>query len=338
MSKSKIEWTDWTDNPIGVIDSMSNYCVKVSPACKNCYAESMSRRLAAMSGVPFHPYQVSNNRPGMELREKVLERWPRMKKSRKIFVGSMTDLFGGWVSPNWIFRIFDAMMESPRQTFQLLTKRPENMRSLVNAYCKDRGMREIPNHIWLGITAESQEWYDKRMIHLLETKAHTRWVSIEPMLGPIDLRLSYNFDIAWVVVGGEQAPAEKCRPMHPDWVRSIHDQCALADVAFFFKQWGNWQPTDKPKTTTGPYRYCWFDRTQMGGDMPKLFRPESHDVVKLSLDLVLRSNHQWFKWGKKENALLDGNEYREFPRWLTSINCERTFTLLGLGREEQIYK
>lgn len=339
MSNSKIEWTDWTDNPIGLKGSMANYCVKVSPACKNCYAESMSRRLSAMGEDPmFYPYKVMDAPPEMELRRKVIDGWARMKKPRKIFVGSMTDIFADWVPDAWLIEIFDAMCAARRQTFQVLTKRALRMRLFINEYCKDKGLIAIPPHIWVGVTVESQENYENRIQHLLGARVSIRWLSIEPLLGPINMRLNeaVEFDVSgfinksvgqmlhWVVVGGESASVEKCRPMHPEWARYIRDQCQTEGIPFFFKQSGSWTPLSKrPDKMAGKNQYCFIKHVDTHRkDIPEFHRPETSFIATV-LSICMDSRDQWFQWSKNKWDKLDGIEYKNFPFVITINNSFR---------------
>jgi protein gp37 len=212
-NNSKIEWTEATWNP-------TTGCTKVSTGCKFCYAEVMARRLKAM-GQPKYA-----NGFNLTLHEELLEQPLRWKKPRRIFVNSMSDLFHMDVPDEYIGRVFDAMNNANWHTYQVLTKRAERLADLS---------RRFPSgpHIWMGVSVESagHTW---RIEHLRQTHAHTRFLSLEPLLGPLnDLNLT---DIDWVIVGGESGP--KARPMDPDWARSIRDQCVSAQVPFFFKQWG----------------------------------------------------------------------------------------------------
>jgi protein gp37 len=180
----------------------------------------MARRLKAM-GQPKYA-----NGFNLTLHEELLEQPLRWKKPRRIFVNSMSDLFHMDVPDEYIGRVFDAMNNANWHTYQVLTKRAERLADLS---------RRFPSgpHIWMGVSVESagHTW---RIEHLRQTHAHTRFLSLEPLLGPLnDLNLT---DIDWVIVGGESGP--KARPMDPDWARSIRDQCVSAQVPFFFKQWG----------------------------------------------------------------------------------------------------
>jgi protein gp37 len=212
--KSSIEWTQATWNPL-------TGCSKVSPGCKNCYAERMSIRLKAMGQL--------NYSSGFDLRlhERSLDIPLHWKKPLNIFVNSMSDLFHEDVPIDFIKRVFDVMNSVQRHRFQVLTKRSERLLDLNPI------LNWAPN-IWMGVSVENQDYY-YRIDHLRRTSASVKFLSIEPMLGPLDdLDLS---GIDWVIVGGESGPG--ARPMNPLWVASVRDQCLSTGVPFFFKQlWG----------------------------------------------------------------------------------------------------
>lgn len=271
-----IEWTDATWNPV-------SGCTKVSPGCDNCYAETLAERFR---GTPGHYFEHGFD---MHLREDKLMLPLRWRKPRRIFVNSMSDLFHDQVPDEYIARVFAVMAYAHRHTFQLLTKRHARMRSLLSSesfvelfdreFCKlpdwaercpdpgDAGhLMDGPlRNVWLGVSAENQQWADIRIPALLDTPAAVRFISAEPLLGPIDLRGVGGRDVLtgvgnrvamstlrsprktyvatppcldWVIVGGESGRG--ARPMHPDWARSLRDQCQDAGVAFHFKQRGEW--------------------------------------------------------------------------------------------------
>ncbi len=276
--KSSIEWTDATWNPV-------TGCTEVSPGCDNCYAKTFAER---WRGTPGHHFEQGFD---VVLRPERLDQPLRWKKPRRVFVNSMSDLFHEAIPDEFIGEVFGRMGCAPQHTFQVLTKRHGRMRSLLRRWsdhstkgctCPQdercsvpvdvkHGSWPLPN-VWLGVSVENQQWADIRIPVLLETPAAVRWLSCEPLLGPVDLhavpglngqyghagrhngigtpecpRMSHHhhdercrFPIDWVVVGGESGPG--ARPMHPDWARSLRDQCAAASVPFFFKQWGNWAP------------------------------------------------------------------------------------------------
>ena len=284
-----IEWADETWNPvIG--------CSPASSGCANCYAERMAARLAVM--LPDHQYHMVTDYVSEERDEKdkfsgwngrtafvesALEKPLRSWRSKRIFVCSMGDLFHETVPLEWIDRVFAVMAMCPQHTFMILTKRPERMaeyfqgigrlpvdcdrdmtlfdgwRGLYGSRLNDRPSWPMLN-VWLGTTAENQEQANKRIPELLKCPAAVRFLSVEPMLGPVDLETcfwkarhgckTYPFNlplehrtkvinvIDWVICGGESGPG--ARPMHPIWVRDLRDQCKAAAVPFMFKQWGEW--------------------------------------------------------------------------------------------------
>jgi len=212
-SNSSIEWTESTWNPL-------TGCDKVSPGCKHCYAERMAVRLQAMG--------QRNYARGFELavHEQALELPLRWKKPQTIFVNSMSDLFHKDVPVEFIHRVFDVMRRACWHQFQILTKRSERLLQLAPT------LPWMP-HIWMGVSVENQD-YAFRIDQLRRTGALVKFLSLEPLLGPLpglDLR-----HIDWVIVGGESGP--RARPMDPAWVVEIRKQCQKANVPFFFKQWG----------------------------------------------------------------------------------------------------
>jgi len=216
MASSQIEWTDSTWNPV-------TGCTKVSPGCKNCYAERMANRLRAM-GQP-------NYKNGFELtlHEHVVERPLSWKKPQVIFVNSMSDLFHEEVPAEFIFRLFNVMEKAHWHHFQILTKRAERLEALSHEL-------PWPKNIWMGVSVEDQT-HTSRINHLRRTPAAIKFLSVEPLLGPIkDLNLD---GIQWVIVGGESGP--RARPLEEAWVVNIRDLCVDGGVPFFFKQWGGFQ-------------------------------------------------------------------------------------------------
>ena len=213
---SAIEWTDATWNPV-------RGCTKISPGCKHCYAETFAERFR---GVPGHPFEQ-----GFDLRliPAALELPLRWRGSRRIFVNSMSDLFHDDVPAEFIGRIFDVIRRAEQHQFQILTKRSERLAEICSAMT-------LPANAWLGVSVENQE-YTTRIDDLRSVKAAVRFLSIEPLLGPIENLILTG--IHWVIVGGESGPG--ARPMDPAWVRAIRDQCVDAGVPFFFKQWGGVQ-------------------------------------------------------------------------------------------------
>ena len=212
---SEIEWTDATWNP-------TTGCQKVSAGCDHCYAERFAER---WRGVPGNYFSTGFD---LTLRPNMLSRPSQWKAPRRIFVNSMSDLFHIDVPDAYVDKVFNVMEEVDRHTYQLLTKRPERMRR----YLSKRYSRSVPRHIWLGVSVESNA-YAWRARMLRDIDVPIRFLSLEPLLGPVD---EVDFSgISWVIVGGESGPGR--RYMDPTWVRSVRDRCELEGVAFFFKQW-----------------------------------------------------------------------------------------------------
>lgn len=210
---SRIEWTEATWNPV-------TGCTKISPGCKNCYAERMARRLQAM-GVPQY-----KNGFRLSLHPETLDLPLRCRKPTMFFVNSMSDLFHKSVPLAFIQQVFEVMESTPQHTFQVLTKRPE----IVGRHADQLPW---PKNVWLGTSVET-EVYTHRITSLAGIPACIRFLSLEPLLGPIP-RLPLD-GIHWVIVGGESGPG--ARPMQKEWVVSVRDQCIARGVPFFFKQWG----------------------------------------------------------------------------------------------------
>jgi protein gp37 len=293
VGRTKIEWCTDSWNPIrarGVAGKIGWHCEHVSEGCRFCYAEAINRRLG--TGLEYKP----GYRDALEifLDEKTLLQPLKWKKPRRVFVCSMTDLFADFVSDEMIDRIFAVMALCPQHQFQVLTKRSARMRaycSTIQKYGRWLSMEDValqlgrdprgadndgfdwlahkeflPN-VWLGVSCEDQKRADERIPDLLQTPAAIRFVSLEPLLGPIDLKRCGSIErpergvvqkvnplsgffapdafvprLDWVIAGGESGP--NARPMHPDSARSIRDQCEAAGVPFFFKQWGEWADAD----------------------------------------------------------------------------------------------
>lgn len=230
-NNSSIEWTEATWNPVVG-------CTIISPGCTNCYAMRMARRLEAM-GQPKYAgtTRMSGGRPKwngtIRLDEKSLALPATWKTGRMIFVNSMSDLFHEGVPLPFIRRVFKAMAASPQHTYQILTKRGDRLEELSPEL-------DWPKNVWMGVSVENAD-YVFRIDHLRRTGAAVKFLSLEPLLGPLDdLNLA---GIGWVIAGGESGPG--ARPMDPEWVRSIRDQCRVSSVAFHFKQWGG---VNKKKT------------------------------------------------------------------------------------------
>jgi len=223
---SAIEWTDATWNPV-------TGCTKISPGCKHCYAERLAERLQAMGNrryangfaLTLHPDQID-----------LPLRW---RQPRQIFVNSMSDLFHDAVPDDYIRRVFDVMVKARWHVFQVLTKRSSRLADLARHL-------PWPSNIWQGVSVENED-YVSRVADLLKVPAAVRFLSVEPLLGPID-HLPLR-DIDWVIVGGESGHGY--RPIQPAWVRSIRDQCEAARVPFFFKQWGGRTPKSGGRSLDG---------------------------------------------------------------------------------------
>lgn len=266
MKNTNIEWTDHTVN-------FWWGCTKVSPACAHCYAESVAKVFGRriFGAVP----QWGAGKPRAERLEKArlevlaLNRQADRKGIRyRVFINSMSDWLDDEVPIEWLAYLLETLSLGPNLDFQLLTKRPENWKNRLNkallfgvidsrrTYRWIVGKTPLPN-VWIGTTVENQEQAEKRIPHLLRIPARVRFLSCEPLLGSVDLRIpelsgamddprfggnfrDFNEAIHWVIAGGESGG--KARPMHPDWARSLRYQCAAANVPFFFKQWGEWCP------------------------------------------------------------------------------------------------
>jgi protein gp37 len=299
MGKTSIEWTDASWNPIVG-------CTEISPGCANCYAA----RLAAtrLKGTP--PYnglvkivdvdatpQRWHWNSQLRFLPQRLEEPLHWRKPRRIFVCDMGDLFHEMVQWDWIGEVFRVMRDTPHHTYQVLTKRPEKMQEFMR-------VNPILPNVWLGVSVENQHFADERIPLLLSTRAAVRWISAEPLLGPLNITSKGRDGRAlcglyppgkmdapaipqldWVVCGGESGA--NARPMHPDWARSLRDQCQAAGVPFFFKQWGQWLPVGQGMWSPGEAK-AYAAWNWMNCEMVKL--------------------------GKKNaGRLLDGREWNEFP-------------------------
>lgn len=216
MKSSKIEWTEATWNP-------SSGCTKISSGCKNCYAESMARRLKAMGTIGYEngfQFCTVPSRLNDPLNK---------KKPTVYFVNSMSDIFHEEMSEEYLNEIFSVIEQTPQHTYQVLTKRANKMYEFFS-------QRKVPSNVWLGVTVENKSEGLPRIDKLRELNASVLFLSVEPLLedlGEMDLT-----NIDWVIVGGESG--NRARPMQKHWVENIKKQCDFRDVAFFFKQWGTW--------------------------------------------------------------------------------------------------
>jgi len=309
-SKSKIEWTEATWNPtLG--------CSKISPGCKGCYAIAQVHRMA---GNPNQKIAAAN--AGLTVIQGGQANWTgevrliadrldiplRRKKPTVYFVNSLSDLFHHGLAPEEIAEVFKVMYRANWHTFQILTKHgageDELMVQIMQRIVATFG--PVPSHIWLGVSVESKE-YLPRIDVLRRTPASVRFLSLEPLLedlGELDLR-----GIDWVIAGGESRL--KDRPLHPDWVRSIHKQCVAAGVPFFFKQWGEWSPGYIERCyelKNCSYRPEWMDRPEAAPWWPDGTR--GYGDHKSNGGLAV----SWTRVGKKAaGRFLDGREWNEMP-------------------------
>lgn len=343
--KTGIEWTDATWNPV-------TGCAKVSQGCKHCYAERewprMTKLVPAYAGRDFTDVRTHGDR---------LDQPIRWAKRRMIFVNSMSDLFHPAVPDDFIDSVFGVMWaclygrnEQDGHIFQVLTKRADRMRDYFRTDRREAWARSAVHHgggiapdgiwdqtmnyegphprIWLGVSVEDQAAADERIPLLLDTPAAVRWISAEPLLGPVDLLATPAGDILcrcsgcmemtpdtrldWVVVGGESGP--KARPMHPQWARDLRDQCAAAGVPFLFKQWGEWVPRSSCYHTFDDGRACadidpsatkWpcIRLNENGGDGHRLEDEDGGDSAYMQ------------RVGKKSaGRLLDGLHHDGYPK------------------------
>lgn len=340
MGKTKIEWSEVTWNPV-------LGCSKVSEGCRNCYAMSMSARIAnagrakQMEGKELTPVeQAYQEVVPQDENGKYLPKWNnritlvperlndplRWQKPRMVFVNSMSDLFHPDVPFDFIDKVFAVMEFSKQHTFQVLTKRPERMAKYFESRSndvlsygwiplKDGELMPLPN-VWLGTSVEDQKSALERIPHLLNCPASVRFLSCEPLLKSVFLTVptdsgvktlsSLEDGIDWVIVGGESGP--NARPMHPDWVRSLRDQCQNAGVAFFFKQWGAWKE--------GSDKSAIEDRVILNtGAEYGVGEINSNELPKERADKWNAARPtRVSKVGKgKAGRLLDGREYNEMP-------------------------
>jgi protein gp37 len=284
MNRTKIEWATTVWNPV-------TGCTKISEGCKNCYAEGIAKRFwgeRKFTSVWCHKERLSQP--------------SKLKGKQRIFVNSMSDLFHLGVPMEMVEEVWAQMMNNPQHTFMILTKRADRMAEAVDLMLRD-GFGVLPN-VWLGVSVENQKTADERIPLLLQTPAAVRFVSCEPLLGPVDLGLlgtiphstPYNLvyqKLNWVICGGESGT--RARPMHPNWVRSIRDQCQEANVPFFFKQWGEWQLTN--------------EREEMKQD-------GNERLTSIDVPGAIGYNKAWFRRVGKKNAgrVLDGRTWDEYPQ------------------------
>jgi protein gp37 len=252
--KSNIEWTRSTFNPWWG-------CTKVSPACDNCYAEATGNRFGTQWGIAESRRYFGDkhwNEPLRWNRKAAEEQAKDPAAQWRVFCASMADVFDNEVQQEHRERLWKLIDDTPHLTWLILTKRISNVGRMI----PDRWSVSLPSNVWLGISVVNQEEADRDIQKLLRVKARVRWLSMEPLLGPVDLsrwldiiqyedgaewmrrNIGHLHDMLdWVVVGGESG--HNARPMHPDWARSLRDQCAAAGVPFLFKQWGEWAPAER---------------------------------------------------------------------------------------------
>lgn len=252
-NRSSIEWTEATWNPL-------TGCTKISPGCKNCYAERMAYRLKAM-GQPKYA-----NGFDLTLHEYVLEQPLHWKTSQMVFVNSMSDLFHCQVPPSFIQRTIEVMRQASWHSFQVLTKRSQRLWELNSVI-------EWPDNVWMGVSVENSD-YVFRVDHLRQTDAHIKFLSLEPLLGPLSNLDLTNID--WVIVGGESGP--KARPIKREWVIDLRDQCLAANVPFFFKQWGGFRKKQNGRLLQGR---TWEQSPLVNSSTPPSY---NHSCVALSND------------------------------------------------------
>ncbi len=230
-SQSKIEWTDATWNPV-------RGCTKISPGCKHCYAEVFAERFR---GVPGHAYERGFD---LRLAPQKLPEPIRWKEPKMIFVNSMSDLFHPSVPDDYIVQVADVMSLADWHIYQVLTKRSER---LMNLLATKLSMYRNKLHIWWGVSVENQKHGIPRIAHLQRSGASVKFLSVEPLLedlGQIDLS-----GVSWVIVGGESGHG--ARPIKAEWVKSIRDQCRVAEIPFFFKQWGGVRKSETGRKLEG---------------------------------------------------------------------------------------
>lgn len=250
---SSIEWTDATWNPV-------RGCTKISPGCKHCYAETFAERFR---GVPGHPYEQGFD---LKLIPEKLHEPLRWSSPKKIFVNSMSDLFHPDIPDDYIAQVVRVMEVADWHTYQVLTKRADRLAMLLNSKLKHAASLE---HIWWGVSVEDRKYGLPRIDHLRSTPAVMKFLSVEPLLehlGPVNLQ-----GINWVIVGGESGHG--ARPLDPNWVLDIRDQCKAGNVAFFFKQWGGVRKKTAGRTLEGR-TYDDYPRIVTNPIQPKKWRLE----------------------------------------------------------------
>ena len=321
MSKTKIQWATAVFNPV-------TGCSKISEGCKNCYAERMHTRLEHIKG---SGYMDGKPHFSVRLHPERLEEPLKWKKPQRIFVCSMGDLFHEDVPFPFVAYIYRMMALANHHTYMILTKRPERMRQFIEWYIERSVVEGIVSfadayqHVLLGVTVENQQAADERIPILLQIPAAKRFLSIEPMVGPVDLYRAWwgksgdpafpwlgknvNEWLHCVILGGETGP--KARPLHPDWARSVRDQCQAAGVPFFFKQWGEWSSWEMLNAAVATAQIK-NGRATGRYELKAYGKIIAKDVLR---DDIASSEGGMFRVGKKAAGhLLDGKEYREWPK------------------------
>lgn len=320
---SSIEWTDSTFNPwIG--------CTKISLACDHCYAEALmdTRHHRVTWGGDRSRTSPGNWQQPRRWQKQAVAFFAEHGRRQRVFCSSLADVFDNQVPTEWRDDLWALIRDTPDLDWQLLTKRPQNIGKMLPAFWD-----EVKGHVWLGTTIEDQD-RDRNLLHLCKHDSAVRFISYEPALGPLDVSwaMTSRLDLAgrylergmfspgletlrpldWVIAGGESGP--QARPSHPDWFRSLRDQCAAAGVPFLFKQWGEWAPHigavdgwalgDDPEQS----RFDHLEYDTDTGDWGRPFRPAWCDWD--SLDEM----HVVSRIGKKRSGrLLDGVEHNGFP-------------------------
>ena len=284
---SAIEWTDHTFNPwIG--------CTKVGPGCDHCYAETLSRARLGVAWGPGQPRRRTKDwaKPLRWNRQAVKFAEAHGRKQR-VFCASLADVFDNEVEPQWRRDLFEMIAATPNLDWLLVTKRIGNVWKML----AEIGIQHLPVNVWLGITVVNQAEADRDVPKLLDASAAIRFLSIEPMQGEIILRSEWLEMLDWIICGGESGPG--ARPMHPDWARLLRDQCDVAGVAYLFKQWGEWAPSEN----------CTLDCTA-----DTLIFDETAKTWRRSVDGGWIGDQAMCRLGKKRaGRLLDGVEHNGFP-------------------------
>ncbi|MEM5384182.1 phage Gp37/Gp68 family protein [Paraburkholderia phymatum] len=321
---SEIEWTDHTFNPW-------EGCQKVGPGCDHCYAETRNARFSGGiainwgPGAPRRRTSPANWRKPLQWNKAHAEFFAAHGRRQRVFCASLADVFDNAVSPTWRAELFELIESTPNLDWLLLTKRIGNVPAMLH----ETGVDRLPDNVWLGATIVNQEEANRDVRKLLSVPARVRFLSMEPLLGPVDLtRLAHGDEsdldalrgqvvytsqhfamppeplgkaISWVICGGESGRG--ARPMHPDWARDLRDQCAEAGVPFLFKQWGEWTPGENVERQTGVVKTAhWFADEWMFGEESLA----SYGHVDDEPDL--------YRIGKRAAGRdLDGRTHDEFP-------------------------